>query len=75
MERQIGEGEYKAVEQEYPRFVSDKERAMRVSTDYIDPMETFAEKGNFNALDGTTHTTDEAADAVSERYLRGADCA
>ncbi len=62
---------YNRVEREYPRFVSDRERARRISSDKINPNEVVEAKGLFNALDGTTHSSEAIADLASERYLQG----
>lgn len=61
----------KRVERQYPRFVSDRERARRISSDRINPNEVVESKGLFNALDGTTHSSEAVADLASERYLLG----
>ena len=67
----VSEGDYKPVERQYPRFVSDRERARRISSDKINPNEIVESKGMFNALDGTTHSSEAVADLASERYALG----
>lgn len=69
--RHIEEGTKKPVHREYPRFVSDRERAHRIEGDKINPNEIVAGKGMFNAIDGTTHSSEAVADLASERYLLG----
>lgn len=54
-----------------PRFVSDRKRARRIPSDKINPNEIVEPKGMFNALDGTTHSSEAVADLASERYLLG----
>ena len=67
----FSEGDFKPVEIQYPRFVSDRERAKRISSQFIDQDEVTETKGDFNALDGTTHSSEAVADLASERYLLG----
>lgn len=52
-------------------IVSDRERARRMPSDYINANEIVAPMGNFNAADGTTHGSEAEADLASERYLTG----
>ncbi len=67
----MSEGIFKPAERQYPRFVSDRERARRISREKIDPNEVVESKGSFNALDGTTHSSEAVADLASERYQLG----
>ena len=64
-------GDYNYRAPEPTRFVSDRERARRIEGDKINPNEFVEPKGMFNALDGTTHSSEAVADLASERYLLG----
>lgn len=53
------------------KFVSDRERAGRIQGNNNSFREIVASKGNFNALDGTTHSSEAVANLASERFLDG----
>lgn len=53
------------------RFISDRERAKRIQGNNNDLNEIVGSKSLFNALDGTTHSSEAMANLASERFLIG----